>query len=251
MFTIEVMPCAAQCASPAAVFSLSLARCPAEGRGSGSPGGDAKLQMGIARQLQHRTERLELAQFARGGAVGVHHHHMSRRHGGAMKQPCGLQRRRVGPDRMVIGRHHCSRAVGKNAVQILPGHRGIKNLIRCALRHHQRQIGVGGGIGLKGCTQRLEPLHPAQLQLRQLVAAQHKMQMAFDKARQQRPPARVDHFGVRAGQGLDLGPRAHGKNAVPADGHRLGPRRVRVHRQHLGIGDDHICLHRGLPFHQS
>ena len=54
---------------------------------------------------------------------------------------------------------------------------------------------MGLGIAGKGRVQRVKPRHTAQLHLSQFRSAQHKMQVALDKTRQQRPPTRLDQSG--------------------------------------------------------
>ena len=135
-------------------FTALIYACRRQRSGPGPVG--TQLRPARAAQRQHRAEGLELAQLARCRAIGGHHHLMPMRHLRAMQDARLLQGQRIGPDRVVIGRHHGNRAIRNHPVQIVPCHRRAQNLIRGPLRHQQRAVGMFLRIGGKGGLQRIE-----------------------------------------------------------------------------------------------
>ena len=96
----------------------------------------------------------------------------------------------------------------------------------------------------KGVRHRIA-LDPTQLQVGKFRPAKDKMQMAFDKTRQQGGPLAVDHFGRRPCQRLNRRARAKGKDARTCQRNGFGARICRVHRQNPGVGQDHCRGHSG------
>ena len=67
-----------------------------------------------------------------------------------------------------------------------------------------------------------------------------RVDVAVVQAGQERPALRVDGLRRRPGQGVGLGVRAHDRDPVAPDRHRLGDPRPAVDRDHLGVADDHV-----------
>ncbi len=64
--------------------------------------------------------------------------------------------------------------------------------------------------------------------------------MGVDEAGQHEAAAEVEDLGAGAGEGLDLGGRAHGHDMTPADCHGLVPRARGVGGVHDRVGEDQV-----------
>ena len=202
----------------------------------------------LAAKGDDRRKGLEFAQLARGVAVRAHYHLMAMGHLGPIEKPRRLQRRRIGPDRVVIVRRDGDRAVGDDRIQVLAAHRMVQHRVIPALRHQQRPAGVACREIVECPGQRRGPLDMAQLQMRQLGPAKDKMQMAFDKAGQQRAAVAIKDFGGASRQRFDFRPFAHRQYLRPRQGNRLAARSRRIHGQDAGIGQNQVGGHDGLFF---
>jgi hypothetical protein len=87
---------------------------------------------------------------------------------------------------------------------------------------------------------RVKALNPAQLQLHEFGPPKAQMQMALHKSGQDHPPPRINHPRASHRQRPDLRRTSHGQYPPAVQRHGLRPWPRPVHRQHSGVGHDHI-----------
>ena len=132
---------------------------------------------------------------------------------------------------MQVDRHQGDGTVCDKAVKRGAGDGLAIKAVSAAIGHQKWGIGVGGSVAPERCTSGLAVINSAQIQMRQLRPAQHQMQVAFDKAGQDRGGLVIGDNGLRPGHRQHRGSIAHGADLVGNNCHRLCHRLDRVHRQ--------------------
>ena len=215
-------------------------------------GGEAK-PVAIA-ALQQRPDRIEgfaLAQLARGQPVWPHDDLVARpKLALPLRMPACLQRHRIGPGGVVIGREDEERPVLHDAIEMMAGQRlglGDDDVVRL-LADHEIASGIVFQVGQRAGLQLVESLRARQLQMLEFGRAGKEMHVGFDKAGRDGGTPGIDH--PRRGPLLrcNLAIAAHRGDTVAGDRQRLGLGTGVVHGEDGGIFDDDVCTHVRGPF---
>ena len=153
----------------------------------------------------------------------------------------------------MVGRDHHEGLVRDDPVEHVPVHRGpaAEDRVVRPLRDQQRLAFVGARVGANGLGEGREPADAGQMQVLQLGRAEEDMDVGLDEPWQHAAALGVDDPGRGAAMGRDLGPVAHGQDAVPGHRHspqdaRPGARPAGVKGEDTAVRDDEIRYRHGL-----
>ena len=179
-------------------------------------------------------------------AIGAEGHFaVDQRRRRSIFQPGGAQGGAVGEHGVMVEGEQGHRPVGDDGVQMPAGQRLVRRRqpIGEPLAHNPGRLGVGSSPGAQRRCQRRHVVDACQLRPFQPRRPPGKVEMAVDKARQQRAAAAFDQARRRAAQGQRPGIVADVNDVASAHGNRGGPGLPGIDRVDMGADDDQVGGH--------